>query len=213
MKTSIKNLFVAALTIIALSSVVTVSNASENNLSYTSLTQVKNISKIVVSGNVKLILIQDSKEQVEVYDRYYSNNALVQQQGPELRISSFTKDPLTVVAHINNLSAIEVSNTSSVMTSGKFNLLNLSIVLKDQASASIYANTVNLNTIAGDETSLSLEGTTENHMAVLGNQAKLKMGDFAAGDSNISIAPKALLASSRVSGYGDLQADLLERIF
>jgi len=212
MKNSIKNLFVAALTIVALSSATTSASATENNVSYTALTQVKNITKIAVSGNVKLILIQDEKESIEVFDKYYEHNALVQQQGTELRISSFSKDVLTIIAHVNNISSIEASNTSSVATAGKFNLLDLKVVLRDSASASINANTVNLITTINDGTNLNLEGTTENHVAVLGNEAKLKMDEFASENTNISIARTADYARN-LSRYEDLKIDLLEKLF
>ncbi|WP_316830591.1 GIN domain-containing protein [Pedobacter aquatilis] len=212
MKNSIKNLFVAALTMVVLGSATTAASAKENNLSYTALTKVKNITKIAVSGNVKLILIQDGKESIEVFDKYYENNALVQQQGSELRISSFSKDALTVIAHVNNISSIEASNTSTVSTSGKFNLLNLNVVLRDKATASIDANTVSLSTAINDGTSLNLAGTTESHTAVLGHEASMKMDDFASESTNISIAPKAVYANN-LSRYEDLKIDLLEKLF
>jgi len=125
MKTSIKTLFAAALTTIILGTASVAANATENNTNYTNLTSVKNISKIKISGNVKLILIQDAKESVEVYDNYFAKNALVQQQNGELRISSFTKEALTVIAHVNNVASIEASNTSTIQTAGNFNLLDL----------------------------------------------------------------------------------------
>ncbi|WP_231460568.1 MULTISPECIES: GIN domain-containing protein [unclassified Pedobacter] len=212
MKNSIKNLFAAALVMVTLSSATVVANATELKSSYTTINQVKNISKISVSGNVKLILVQDSQESIEVFDKYYTSNALVQQQGSELRISSFAKEPLTVIAHVNNIQSIVASNTSSVTTSGKFNLLDLEVILKDKASANINANTVNLFTIANDGTSLNLEGTTEMHTATLGNEAKLKMNEFAAQNTNISIAPKAIYASN-LNRYEDLKIDLLEKLF
>jgi hypothetical protein len=213
MKTSIKNLFAAALVMVTLSSATVVANATENSANYTALTKVKNISKIVVSGNVKLILVQDVKESVEVYDQYYTKNALVQQQGAELRISSFDKNTLTVIAHVNNLTAIEASNTATVTTAGNFNLLNLSIVLNDKASADIKANTVNLSTDVKDAASLKLAGSAETHLAVIGSESKIKMGDFTAQESSIKVAAKSVLASNNKSRYDDLQVDLLEKLF
>ncbi|WP_316737986.1 GIN domain-containing protein [Pedobacter aquatilis] len=212
MKNSIKNLFAAALVMVTLSGATVVANATEISGNYTAINQVKNINKISVSGNVKLILVQDSKESIEVFDKYYANNALVQQQGSELRISSFAKEALTVIAHVNNIRTIEASNTSSVATSGKFNLLDLEVILKDKASATIKANTVNLYTTVNDGTNLNLEGTTETHTAVLGNEAKLKMNEFASENTNISIAPKAVYANN-LSRYEDLKIDLLEKLF
>jgi hypothetical protein len=213
MKNSIKNLFAAALVMVTLSSATVVANATENSANYTALTKVKNISKIVVSGNVKLILVQDAKESVEVYDQYYTKNALVQQQGAELRISSFEKNALTVIAHVNNLTVIEASNTATVTTAGNFNLLNLNIVLNDKASADINANAVNISTDVKDAASLKLAGSAETHVALIGAESKINMGAFTAQESSIKVAPKSVLASNNKSRYDDLQVDLLEKLF
>ncbi|RZJ74429.1 GIN domain-containing protein [Pedobacter sp. Leaf250] len=213
MKNSIKNLFAAALVMVTLSGATLTAQAAENNSSYTALTHVKNISKIVVSGNVKLILVQDAKESVEVYDAYYTKNALVQQQGAELRISSFDKNMLTVVAHVNNVSSIEASNNSTVTMSGKFNLLNLDVVLNDHATANIKSNTVNLSTTVNDGASLTLDGSTENHMVVMGATSKIKMNDFIAQESNIKVAVQPVLASNNNSRYDEIKTDLLEKLF
>ncbi|MEH3113721.1 GIN domain-containing protein [Pedobacter terrae] len=212
MKTSIKNLFAAALVMITLSSATVVANATENNASYTALTKVKNISKIVVSGNVKLILVQDAKESVEVYDQYYTKNALVQQQGEALRISSFDKNALTVIAHVNNLTAIEASNTANVITAGNFNLLNLSVVLNDEATADIKSNTVSLSTNVKDGASLKLEGTTHLHRAIMGIASKINVDGFTAEESSIRLTGKSLLANNK-SRYDDIQVSLLEKLF
>jgi hypothetical protein len=210
MTTSIKTLFAAALTTIILATASVAANANENNSNYTNITSVKNISKIKISGNVKLILVQDAKESVQVYDNYYAKNALVQQQDGELRISSFTKEPLIVIAHVNNLSTIEASNISSVKTAGNFNLLNLDVVLNDGATADIKANTVNLNTSINGASSLVLSGSTENYSAVLGAVAKVNTNDFTAVDSSVSASPISTYSANR---YDDIKADVLESIF
>ncbi|TCD29512.1 hypothetical protein EZ456_00395 [Pedobacter psychrodurus] len=213
MRTSIKNLFAAALVMVTLSSATVVANATENNTNYTAITQVKNVGKIVVTGNVKLILVQDVKESVEVYDQYYTKNALVQQQGEELRISSFDKNTLTVIAHVNNLTAIEASNTATVSTAGNFNLLNLNVVLGDNASADINVNAVNLTTDVKDSASLKLEGSTETHLSVSGIASKIETSKFTAQDSNIKWVAKSAIAGNNKSRYDDLQVDLLEKLF
>jgi hypothetical protein len=210
MTTSIKTLFAAALTTIILGTASVAANANENNSNYTNITSVKNISKIKISGNVKLILVQDAKESVQVYDNYYAKNALVQQQDGELRISSFTKEALTVIAHVNNLSAIEASNISSVKTAGNFNLLNLDVVLNDGATADIKANTVNLNTSINGASSLVLSGSTESYSAVLGAVAKVNTNNFTAIDSSVSASPISTYSANR---YDDIKADVLESIF
>jgi hypothetical protein len=179
MTTSIKNLFAAALTIITLStSAFAATDVNEKNV--TILNQVKNINKLVVNGNVEVILVQAPTESVKVYDSYYSKNALVQQENGVLRISSFQKEVLSVTVYVRNLSAIEVSNSSSVKTYGKVSFLTLDVILKDNATADINATTLELSTIVKDNASLKLSGTAEEHYALLGSQAKLSMDRFIA---------------------------------
>jgi hypothetical protein len=185
MKTSLKTLFAVILGCVIIANVSTV-QATETNKNFTTISSVKNISKIVVTGNVKLILIQASKESVNVYDNYYGKNALVQQQGNTLRISSFEKTPLSVVVFVNNLDAISASNQSTVKTVGKFRLLNLDVTLKDQASANIDANMVSLVSLVKDEADLKLCGSADRHTVVMSDLGSLNMDQFVSNDTSIS---------------------------
>lgn len=188
MKTSIKTLIAL---LMGCSILVNVESAQAATVKtyMTSLSAVKNINKIIVSGNVKLTLVQDAKESVKVYDNYYGKNALVQMQDGVLRISSFEKETLAVVVHVNNLSAVEAFNSSSIKTAGKFQLVNLDVTLHDQASADVTANTVSLYTSVTDQASLKLCGTADNHTVLLGDLAKLAMTGFSAQDTALTSVP------------------------
>jgi len=187
MKTSLKTLFAVILGCVILANTSTV-QAAEPTRAFTTISSVKNISKIEVSGNVRVILIQDSKESVQVYDNYYGKNALVQQQGNTLRISSFEKAPLAVVVYVNNLNAISASDESTVETRGKFTLLNLDLKLQGQASASIDARMVSLTSSVKDAAALKLCGSAERHSVVMSDLSSLNMDQFAANDTSISAA-------------------------
>jgi hypothetical protein len=185
MKTSLKTMFAVVLGCVILVNVSPV-HATETNKPLTTISSVKNISKIVVSGNVKLILIQSAVESVNVYDNYYGKNALVQQQGNTLRISSFEKTPLSVVVFVNNLNAITASNQSTVKTVGKFNLLNLDLKLQDEARADIDANMLNLYSSINDRADLKLCGSAATHTVVMADLGSLNMDKFVADDTSIS---------------------------
>jgi hypothetical protein len=193
MKTLTKTLFALLVASVTLTSAVSAKTIDVDN-NVTTLTSVKNISKIVVSGNVNLILIQDNKESVKVYDKYYSKNAMVQQQGGTLRICSFENKPLSVVVFVNNLSSIEASNQSRVRTEGRFQLLNLEVKLSDRATADINANTVSLFTSVKDASDLKIAGTTDSHIILMGDLANLTMDQFAANETSISSKPTISLA-------------------
>jgi len=185
MKTSIKTVFAAALTLVVLtSSAFASTDVKENNV--TILNQVKNINKIVVSGNVEVLLVQAPTESVKVYDSYYSKNALVQQENGVLRISSFQKETLTVAVYVRNLSSIEGRDNSRIKTYGKVNFLSLDVILKDKATADLNTTTVNLFTSVKDDANLKLGGSTSEYYAVLSSNAKLNMGCFVAETSSVN---------------------------
>ena len=197
MKTSIKNLCSVVLGVITMSTSAFATDGITNNVKTTAsikavtiLNEVKNINKIVATGNVEVYVVQAPTESVKVYDSYYSKNALVQQKDGVLRISSFEKEPLAVTVYVRNISAIEASDNAVVKTYGKVNFLSLDVLLKDKASAEINAKTVNLYTSVKDEASLKLSGSTEQHYALMGTSAKMSTGNFIAASADVkSIAP------------------------
>jgi hypothetical protein len=166
MKTSIKNIIAAGITATVLLGTTIAAKADVAPTKSTVLSSIKNINKIAISGNVELILIQDTKENVTVYNDYYANNAMVQHKDGQLRISSFGKEKLTVVAHVKNLSAITVADQSTVKTYGKFDLLNFSIALEDQAKADIDVNAVSMVTDIKGEAKLNLNGKSDEYYAI-----------------------------------------------
>ena len=185
MKTSIKTLFATALTLVVLTgSAFASTHVKETNV--TVLSQMKNISKIEVKGNVEVILVQAPVESVKVYDSYYSKNALVQQNDGVLRISSFQKETLTVAVYVRNLSAIEAGDNAVISTYGKINLLGLAVNLSGNAKATINANTIDLTTDLRDNSSLNLGGSTTAYFATLGSKAQMSLENFKATSSTIN---------------------------
>ncbi|HTM98918.1 MAG TPA: DUF2807 domain-containing protein [Pedobacter sp.] len=192
MKTSIKTLIAAVLTTVVLTSSAFASSDDQKN-TITVLDQVKNITKLEVNGNVKVLLMQSPTESVKVYDSYYSKNALVQQQNGVLRISSFQDEPLTVAVYVRNLSSVQLADNASIKTYGKISFLTLDVILKDKASADIDASTISLYTSVKDNATLTLRGTSEDHTAMLGSVAQMSTNQFIAANSTVSSVPSAMV--------------------
>ncbi|SFG57191.1 GIN domain-containing protein [Pedobacter insulae] len=188
MKTSIKTLFAAVLTTVVLTSSAFASSDDQKN-NITVLNQVKNITKLEVNGNVKVLLMQAPTESVKVYDSYYSKNALVQQQNGVLRISSFQDETLTVAVYVRNLSSVQLADNATIKTYGKVSFLTLDVILKDKSSADINASTVSLYTSVKDNATLTLSGTTEDHTAMLGSLAQMTTNQFIAANSSVNSLP------------------------
>lgn len=187
MKTLISTLLTTVLlTSSAIASTDGLKSTTTNTSAVTILNQVKNINKLVVNGNVEVLLIQAPTESVKVYDSYYSKNALVQQEDGVLRISSFQKETLKVAVYVRNITAIQASDNASVKTFGKVAFLSLDVILKDKASADINARTVTMFTSVKDNASLTLSGSTEDYSALLGSGGKMSMNQFAAVNSSVS---------------------------
>lgn len=213
MKTSIKTLFAAALTLVVLTSSAFASSDVKSN-NFTVLNQVKNITKLEVKGNVDMILVQASTESVKVNDSYYSKNALVQEKDGVLRISSFEKERLTVTVYVRNLASIEAADNATVNTFGKMSFLSLDVILKDKATANIDATTINLYTSIKDNASLILSGATTEHYAILGSQAKMSMEQFTADSTTVNtIAPvyaKVNVARHAVNNFPTADAEVVK---
>lgn len=213
MKTSIKTLFAAALTLVILtSSAFASSDVKSNNV--TVLNQVKNITKLEIKGNVDVILVQAPTESIKVNDSYYSKNALVQEKEGVLRISSFEKERLTVTVYVRNLSSIEAGDNATVKTFGKISFLSLDVILKDKATADINATTINLYSSIKDNAKLVLSGSTTDHYAVLGSQAKMSMDQFTADNTTVNtIAPvyaKVNVATHAVNNFPTADAEVVK---
>lgn len=184
MKTSIKNLFAAILTVAISATTPILANAKEMK-KVTVLSEVKKFNKLNIAGNVEVILVQSPNQSVQVYDNYYSKNALVQEKNGELRISSFDRETLTVVVYASQLSEITASDNATIKTNGKFSALSLEVNLKDQSKAILNTNTVDLFAQVNGEASLTLSGKTTDYNAVIGSVASLNMDKFSAENSSI----------------------------
>ena len=161
MKNAIKNIIAASIVAALVLGSSIASKAADGKSHTTIVSTVKQINKIIVSGNVEVILIQDVADQVKVYNDYYANNALIQEKNGLLRISSFGRDKLTVAVHVKNLNTIELEDKSTVKTYGSFYLLGLDVTLRDQAKADMNINTIQLSVNVGKDAQLSLAGTAE----------------------------------------------------
>src|SRR4051812_8196368 len=70
--------------------------AAKDNTTVTVLNNISAINKIELHGNVELYISDGSADQVKVYNKYYSESALVQNTNGVLRITSYNSEKLVV---------------------------------------------------------------------------------------------------------------------
>jgi len=137
------------------------------------------IKKVIVTGNTKVLLVQNTKEYVTM-DNLDLEKVSLKQVGNTLTISSSESTPVTVTVYVKDLYRIDAADQSNVRTSGNFNLKNLQVMLKDDARARIKATTESLYTVIDGRANLELIGTSDNHISKMAGIATIDTDKFAA---------------------------------
>ena len=137
------------------------------------------IKKVIVTGNTKVLLVQNTREYVTV-DAVDLDKVSLKQVGNTLTINSSESNPVTVTVYVKDLYRIDAADEASIKTSGNFNLTNLQIMLKDDAKARVKATTESLYTVIDGHANLELIGTSANHISKMAGIATIDTDKFAA---------------------------------
>ena len=179
MKTTILTIALALTTLVGISKTASAATGSATEVS-TVLTDVSQINRIEVRGNVQLYLSDGSADQVKVYNSYYAESALVQDEKGVLRITSYSAQTLKVWVTANDLRKLEVYDNASVVSFGKLSVIDLDVKLFNNASAKLdvdaYAATITLS----DHTTADLSGSAERADLVYEQPASINTTSFAA---------------------------------
>jgi len=154
-------------------------NASAATVTADKGTSSANIKRVVVTGNTKVIILQSADESVQI-DELDLDKVSLKQIGSTLTINSSEFNPVTVTVYVKDIYRISASDQSTVKTSGKFDVKNLQVILKDDASASVKATTESLYTVIDDHANLTLIGTSDNHVNKMAASANIDTDKFAA---------------------------------
>ena len=180
MKTIAKTLFATALTAVLFSSSVMTALASDSvPVPVTSATSsLKNINRIWVSGNVKIVLTQGEKESVIGAENYDATKTSVSSNGKTLYINSMETSQVTLNITVKDLERIEAYGQSVVITNNNFDVKNLQLFLNQSATARIKTTATSLYTIVKDDAVLKLNGTAAESTLIASNAKNVKLGDF-----------------------------------
>jgi Putative auto-transporter adhesin, head GIN domain len=179
MKTSIKTLTKSILAAIILSSAVFSTSAMADEKQPTKIYAPKNVTQVIVSGNVEITLVQREKEGIS-YNDDNTGKVKVIQDGYALKISSVDDEMAKITLYVNNIYRVKASGHAVVKTQGKLALNYLQVFLKENAVAEINSDTESLYTVIENNADLKLSGATEKHTLVMGKTPKLNLDRFAA---------------------------------
>lgn len=159
----------------------TYANVNNNNdEAVTVLTNVNKINKIEIHGNVELYVSDGTADQVKVYNKYYSESALVQSKNGLLRISSYKNQKLVVWVTAADLQSISAYDNAEVRSFGKLEKLDLEVNLYNTATADLnveaYKATVNVN----DNAKVNLTGNVNDYNLTCTQPANVNHKNFVA---------------------------------
>jgi hypothetical protein len=121
-----------------------------------------NINKIEVRGNVELYLSDGATNEVKVYNKYYSESALVQNHNGVLRISSYKNEKLIVWITVNDLRSITAYDNAEIKSFGKLSAINMDVNLYGNASAKLDVNMFTANINVNDRAKANVKGDITN---------------------------------------------------
>jgi len=179
MKTTILTAAIALSTVFGISNSVSAATGIKTETAIV-LTDVKNISEIEVHGNVQLFLTTGDEDKVKVYNDYYNENALVQEQKGTLRITSYSSEKLVVWVTVNSLSKLSAFDNAVVKSFGKFSAIDLKVTLHNHALAQLDMDAINASVTLTDRSRADLSGTAEKGNLVYAGSAFMNAGNFTA---------------------------------
>jgi hypothetical protein len=177
--------------IVAIAGTTTFTYAAAKNNEVTVLTNIGNISKIEVRGNVELYVTNGDKDQVTVSNNYYGENAYVQDQNGVLRISSYKTEKLVVYVTASDLNSIAVYDNSVVRSDKKLSLISLDVTLYNNAYAALKLDNYAANITVNDQAKADLTGNVTEYSSTYSSTSTINRAELVAENaSETKIAPK-----------------------
>lgn len=196
MKTLAKTIFAAALTAVVFTSSAVATFAAEPVKAEIKTSSLSKFDRIWVSGNVKVILTQGDKQNVEGASNYDATKTSVSTDGKTLFINSLETSQVTLNITVKDLERIEAYGQSVVVTSNNFDVKYLQLFLGQSATAKIKTTTASLYTIVKDDAVLKLNGTAGESTMIASNMKNVKLADFASLKS-ASYASQAIMEAEQ----------------
>jgi len=161
MKTKFLNLIKLVTLTIATTSATFANTKTNNNV--TVLENAKPITSIEAHGNVEIYITNGDKDGVKVFDEYYNQNALIQNENGVLRVSSYKAEKLVIEITVTDLRAISASDNVIVKSFGRFSSLDLAVELNNNAIAELNMDAFAAKFTINDRAKADISGTIEDY--------------------------------------------------
>lgn len=144
----------------------------------TVLNEVSNFNKIEVRGNVELYLSDGEANSVKVYNNYYAENALVQNQKGVLRIASYKAEKLVLWVTVADLRSLSVYDNAVVKSFKSLSSISLDVNLHNNATAQLNFEAYNAHITLYDRAKADLAGNVNEADITYDQSATLNSTNF-----------------------------------
>jgi hypothetical protein len=203
MKTQIATIF-AALVLSTGIAKTTHAAAPAKNATYTVLTDVSNINKIEVRGNVQVYISDGATDQVKVYNKYYGESALVQSKNGVLRIASYKAEKLVVWVTAADLRSVSAFDNAEVQSFGDVSKIEFNVDLHDSASAKLNLDAYSANVTIADQAKANLSGTVTKYGFNYSHSENINTANFEAVDASNTQKTTATVVKANTDDLADL---------
>ncbi len=177
MKTTILTIAILLTAVLGINQSTFAASFNSNEVS-TILPVTSPISKIEVHGNVELYVSSGNTNQVKVYNTYYAENALIQDDKGLLRISSYNEQKLIVWVTVTDLRNLEVYDTASVKSFGKLSAIDLDVKLYNNAFANLDLDAYHAEITLSDHAKANVSGDIQEGNMKYDLSASLNTSDL-----------------------------------
>ncbi|RWY57016.1 GIN domain-containing protein [Mucilaginibacter gilvus] len=174
-------LTIATIFTLAIGTVTTSFAAANNNQEEvaTVLTNVSQINKIEIRGNVQLFVSDGIADQVKVYNRYYAESAVVKNENGVLCIASYNAKTLVVWVTAADLRSISAYDNAEVKSFGNLSKIDLDVNLYNNASAKLNLDAFKANITVNDHAKADVTGNVSEYNLVRDQSATVNNTDLA----------------------------------
>ncbi|WP_143822368.1 GIN domain-containing protein [Mucilaginibacter pedocola] len=193
-----KHLFLTAIMTVALGAFQpTYANTIKDD-AFTILEAVGNISSIEVHGNVELFVTDAAADQIKVYNKYYAENAVVQNRDGRLHISSYGNEKLVIWVKAKDLRSVELFDNAQVSSFGTLSKIELKVALHNNSSANLNLDAYKLSLDVQDNAKADIQGGADVLNLNKAVEQNVNRGNFAAmnvyENKQIAVAAKQVSA-------------------
>ncbi|PJJ79396.1 GIN domain-containing protein [Mucilaginibacter auburnensis] len=178
MKTNIITLIAVATLGLTTTSKTFAKTADSNYV--TVLNNATKINSIEANGNVEVYIVSGAKDGVKVFDSYYNQNALVQNENGVLRVTSYKKEKLVIEVTVTDLRSITATGNAVVKADGRLSTIELNVDLSDNALAQLKVDALSAKFNVNDRAKADISGTIEDYELNYSRSSSVNRTDLAA---------------------------------